>query len=476
MVSLGAVAACEDDPTPRAADFDAQAPAFDANRPPPADGGIPDTSVPDGDAGPGAVTVNVRNPAGQPIAGATVVFGSATGDVLQSLTSDATGTVTAVVPSGSQVTVVFSTSDDARLVTITAVEPGDVIVASDLTAANADLLGTVSVATQSDGGPSAVTYRYSSGDCSTSAFSGDPPPFVYGLAKDCVNAQGKLPVLAEAYGESGEPVGFQFAKNVTAPTDGGAVTPAFGAWSTAITQQTLNTTNLQLDGGSNYLAFAEIADGVMTTRSDFLPGTDAGGQSVFVHHAGYADAVQFEVSASLFYFGPGSGLVGNVTRAPAPTANGTTNVDFATRLPEITSSAVDGGAPGRPAIIWTPAASLGAADGTYVVAHWFEPIDGGQRRGTWTFVTPPSATSLTAPALPASVTSAPGAQADFESGGITHVITVEASFVNGYGDFRRGAGVIAPRRQLLENSGGMHVPALPVNGTVKFTAFTSNGD
>ena len=79
------------------------------------------------------------------------------------------------------------------------------------------------------------------------------------------------------------------------------------------------------------------------------------------------------------------------------------------------------------------------------------------------------------PALPPGVTSAPGAQADFAFNR-PRVVSVEASFVNGYPEFRKGAGAIAPRTNILENNFGMRVPALPVNGTVKFTAFTRNGD
>ena len=148
------------------------------------------------------------------------------------------------------------------------------------------------------------------------------------------------------------------------------------------------------------------------------------------------------------------------------------------RLPEITGSGVDAGTPKRPTIGWTPSGSLAAADGTYVVMKWYEAVDAGQVTGTWTFVTPSTVTSVTAPALPASVTLGPGASADYTSYyGLPRVVTVEASFVNGYADFRKGAGVLSPRRDLIDNNGGsLIVPPLPVNGTVKFSAYTVNGD
>ena len=82
-----------------------------------------------------------------------------------------------------------------------------------------------------------------------------------------------------------------------------------------------------------------------------------------------------------------------------------------------------------------------------------------------------------APALPASVTRGPGASADYTSYGLPRVVSVEASFVNGYSEFRKGAGVLSPRRNVIDNTGTpMIVPPLPANGTVKFSVYTVNGD
>lgn len=474
VASLAAVAACEDDPNPQAADFDAQAPTFDANRPPTPDGSIPDASVPDVDAGPAPVTVLVKTRSGQAVSGASVVFGAANGDVLQTVTSDATGTAAALVPSGAQVTVVFGNVDAPRLVTITAVEPGDVILASDLAPPTAPLSPSVEIGTEPDGG--AYYYRVASGSCGSAAFGGSSStPFLsYGVFPECIGAAGKVPVFVEADDDSFTATAYQFSKGNVAPTDGGVITPTLGAWSSSFNSQTVNVTNIVVDGGNgSVLGYGEIADGVMKPTMSYNAPADGGVQGVFKGHAGYPDAVQFE-AASHVYLSSAEAIVGTATREAPPAGDKTTNIDFATRLPEITSAGIDAGTPQRPAVAWTPVASLAAADGTYVIVTWYEAGDASQINGTWSFVTPANVTSVVAPKLPANIVATPGAGASF--GGIPRVVAVEASFVNGYAEFRKGAGVLAPPRAIIQNNSTMLSPPLPVNGTVKFSAYTVNGD
>jgi hypothetical protein len=480
LASLAVVAACEDDPNPVAPGFDAQAPSFDANRPPPGDSAIPDAGLPlpDADAGPLPVTVNVRSVTGAVVAGVTVVFGGATGDVLSTATTDANGLAVGLVPSGAMATVVLGTADAPRLVTVTALEPGDVIVASDF---ESDSNFTyVSQPEQPDGGPAgAFYYQLRTGSCSIGFFATDlNAPFTMGLTNECIGPNRKFPVVLEAYDDSFSQTGYRFKKGNDAPPDGGTVTPVFGAWSTAFNTQTVTGTNLTVDGGSYRLAYGEIADGVMKPNTAYVGFSDDGGASNAFDkaHTAFPDAVQYEIAAEVS-MNVGDSFVGVATRKAAPAGDDTTNIDFMGRLPEITSSGVDAGTPKRPSIGWTPSSSLATADGTYVVMKWYEEGDAGQISGTWSFVTPSTVTSVTAPALPASVTRGPGADANYTSYGLPRVVSVEASFVNGYADFRKGAGVLSPRRNVIENTGSsMIVPPLPANGTVKFSVYTVNGD
>jgi hypothetical protein len=399
---------------------------------PPTDADIPDATIPD--AGPAPVTVSVRKVTGEPVTGATVVFGACN------------------VPSGAMVTVALGTADAPRLVTITAIEPGDLIVVSDF--GSDTNLTTVSLPAEPDGGAGTYSYRLSSGGCSTFFFVGGTPPLTNDVHPECIGPNRKFPVMLETNDDSNVPTAFQFKKGNDAPPDGGTVTPTLGAFSTTFNTQTVNGSNVVDGGGNIAVGYGEIADGVMNKSGANIIGLDPSGgvTTSFEGHGGFPDAVQYEVAAHVFPVGAGDGLVGAAVRKAPPAGDDTTNIDFTGHLPEITNAGVDAGTPKRPAISWTPAASLAAADGTYVIVRWYEAGDAGQISGTWSFVTPGAVTSITAPALPANLALAPGAAADYTSSGLPRVISVEASFVNGYGELRKGAGVLAPRRELIENN------------------------
>ncbi|HVH41759.1 MAG TPA: Ig-like domain-containing protein [Labilithrix sp.] len=465
-VALAVVAACEDGSSPNGGpDFnlDGSVPTFDAHSTP-----MPEAGT-DADAGPQLVTVRVRNGANQPVAGATVVFGSAGGDVIQALTSDATGSASLDVPSGSQVTVAFGTDTSPRLLTITAVEPGDEIIALASTPSYDGPSANVSIIEPPDGGAEVSYYLHSTGECGTYG----TPPLEYFVDGRCTGAAGKFPVIVDGYDEGGQIVGFKFAKGLTA--DGGTVTPTFGPWSTAVTEQTIVASNLNDAGAANTVSYGEIADGVLTVTRTYVSLPDDGGTTAlatFQGRTGFPEAAQWDVT-SRQYKDDGVAFVGTAVRGAAPAANATTTIDFGARLPEITESSFDAGTPARPVVSWTTSASLANADGTYVVLRWGEPIDGGDAEGSWTFVTPPGTTSVAAPALPPGLR-APGAQASYERP--ARVVTVEASFVNGYASLRKLAGALHPSEPLIDDYGKSWLPALPADGTVRFSAFTRSGD
>jgi hypothetical protein len=463
-VALAVVAACEDDSGSGGSpglNLDSSIAPFDGSSPiPPNDGG---------DAGPSSVTIRVRDRANQPIIGASVIFGSAAGDIIQTLQSDSTGSASLEVPAGSQVTVAFGTETAPRLLTVTSVEPGDDIIAVAGSRASDAPPMNIAIAESPDGGPGVTYYYFSTGSCGDHG----TPPLEYPVDERCLGPDGKFPVLVEGTDTNGALLGFQFAKGLTAVPDGGTVTPTFGPWSTAVTQQTVVGSNLTDSGASNTLSYGEIVNGVLSVTRDYVDLPDDGGAtaaSTFQGRTGYGEAAQWDVT-SRRYVDEGVTFVGNAVRGAVPAANATTTVDFGSRLPEITESSFDGGA--RPLVSWKTAGSLASADGTYVVLRWSEEIDAGYASGSWTFIVPPGATSVAAPALPPGVR-APGAAASFSSP--ARVVTVEASFVNGYAPLRRLAGALHPSESVLEDNGYNFVPALPIDGTVRFTAYTRNGD
>jgi len=469
-LALGAVAACEDDSGGGSPfSFDAATPPFVEAGPVP----VPDAAATP-DAAPAVVTLTVVDTGTKPIVGRAVVFGDASGRALTTTTTDAQGRASAEVPAGSQATVVLGTSERPRFLTVLGVAPGDEILAVD----RARFFDPVDALARVDSPPpnapaAAVTYRLRSGDCflfETSDF-----PAESNLPSSCVQRQPRAPFLLEARDGTGTAVGFTFAKDVTVPTDGGTVAPPLGPWSTALTQQTVNATNLG-DAGARFVSFAEVTGGVRTLLEERFttPPPDGGAFSAtFVGHTGFAEAMQAEVVQTEGLRVGGRSITGVVVREDSRAANGQTTIDFGTRLPAITGSGIDAGSPVRPAVAWTSASPLTAADGVYVEIRWFEPLDGGDRYGAWTFVAPPSTTELVAPALPAGTVGLPSAASSFER---ARIVAVEASFVDGYATLRRAAAAAAPTDALLDDRGGAYAPALPANGTLRYSAHTVTGD
>jgi hypothetical protein len=308
--------------------------------------------------------------------------------------------------------------------------------------------------------------------------TGGSAPTTYVVSPRCFGRTAKVPVVVDANDANNRIVGFQFAKGVSLPDGGGVITPTLSPWSTATTTQTILAANPHDGGGWNRVSYGEIADGVLTANDLLFDVPNDGGnaaEAVFSGRTGFADAVQTEVGYRKSTGSGGVVIVGNAVRAAAPTGDTTSTIDFATRLPEITSASLTATAPARPVVTWTPAASLASADATYVVLRWFEDdLDGGTTDGTWTIVAPPGLTSVQAPALPASVLLSPGATATYATPAT--IVTVDASFASGYADARKAGAALLPSDMLVEDNGRHWAPPLPVNGTVRFTAFTQAGD
>jgi hypothetical protein len=189
------------------------------------------------DAGPQPLTVHVLLGLA-PESGVLVVFQDASGAVVSSATTDATGSVSQLVTAGSQVTVALGTTLAPRLVTIQAVEPGDVLTLVDTPPASTlaeNVNVTLPAPTWDASG--ATEYVYAA-QCGTSA--GSP---VY-VNPDC-QLNGQFPLLAYAQASGGQELAYTYQTGNALLEDGGtdAITVT-RPWATSSVVEQLTTSSL----------------------------------------------------------------------------------------------------------------------------------------------------------------------------------------------------------------------------------------
>lgn len=441
----------------------------------------PEASVPD--AGPLPVNVVVTR-AGAPEGNVPVVFHDAAGVVIASVVTSAAGVATQLVPAGSQVTVIMGTPEAPHLLTITEVEPGDTLTAVDAPATEG---GQVSVTALPTGAPPNSNFFASAGRCSGNI--GNAPPLDLYVAPECQLA-GTFPVFVTARDvESGEETGFTFKKdNKVGAPDGGGLPPVqvSAPWSTAFRTHTITVTNVP-PAKSVETAFSEVASGVAKPRTEYIynESPDAGTfQTQSPGHPGFPDFVQSEIERH-DYYGQGMGVTAIATREASPAGAATTTFDFTALLPLVAEATLDGTTRDRPSITWKAeeGKAFDGADGAYVLIRWYVAENGTERNGEWTFVTPASRTTVKAPQLPTELTKF-GPPADVDAGAVevaflepAIVTLVEGTAIAGYGDFRKiSASVPAAAALRWSSSGGVFIPPLPVDGTLRATAYTRNND
>lgn len=471
--SLLVVAACED-PDGSGGQADASAEGSVSPSPtgttPVSPDGAPPTRP---DAGPSVVTVRVRDVANKAVAGASVLFSDAAGAQLALVASDANGVATFAAPSGAQVTVGFGDDLLPRLLTITGVEPGDDLVAADVDAYGDGPSRSLRIETLPANPPGGVQTYARLGPCFGSL---NTTPASLSFAARCAQRSASFPVLVDRRDGNGLTTGWTAAKNVSFVADGGETPVSFPAWTTGYVAQTVTVKNAADAGGNLYVAYGEIANGVVVPDSSYVGPTGNERSATFRGHAGFGEALQAEAYAYDYSVtGGGMGLIGTAVRAAAPTTDGGVDLEWGNRLPTVTGAGVDAGVSARPSVTWTTAGSLASADGTYVVLSWSEPRDAGQALGTWTVIAPPTATSVQVPAIPAGFKGAPSTVPSYANP--PRILTVEASFVPGYAQLRAAGAALTPSTEVLQGGGSANVPALPSNGAVvRFTAYTRNND
>jgi hypothetical protein len=270
-------------------------------------------------------------------------------------------------------------------------------------------------------------------------------------------------------------LGFAFTKNnaLTVVDDAGSLDVAVGGpWSTAITAQTLNVTNVPTSQ-SPWIYYSEVAEGVTFPLPQRSP-PDAGlpaGETLYATHVGYADFVQTEVGS---YESPG--FVAMATRGPAPTVDATSAMDWSAlnTLPSVTHTNVDRTVLAQPMIHWTTAAgTLGASTAVIAYMSWYgSDPDGGSQTGSWTIVSQGTTlAALQAPAVPAASSAfTPIAGSTF---GFATVSAIQgATALPSYAQVRAASSLFAPLTQTTcVGYFGPAIPPLPVAGTVMVSVY-----
>jgi hypothetical protein len=387
--------------------------------PPPHDASVDVPTAPDAsEAAPAAVSIAVFGASG-PEQGITIVYEDATGAVVGTpATTGTTGMVSQVLPTGAtMITALLGTAAAPNVYTVMGVQPGDTIVVPDFASLVPFASGTAQVNDLPTTPPANTTsYDAFAGSCSNASAM---PPIPVGLSSGtgglgCIGLGSfggsygaAVPMLVEAIDANGNVLGFTFQKNnPLSAFDAGllSLSLAGDTWSTSVTTQNLVVTNLPDGGAAPSTAASESADDILHVLPLYFLTDDAGATNTQVTtHVGYADTLQAEAWSTPNY----QWFVATATAAAAPTANGTITID-ATPLgvvPQITATNSDTTTPARPTLSWTTAGGSLASTTTGLIASlaWALPLDGGAYLyGNWTIVAPSSATSLQAPALPAS--------------------------------------------------------------------------
>jgi hypothetical protein len=450
LAALCTLFACEDasvigqpDPfvPPDAANLDVVAP--DVYTPPERETG---TSLP-----PLAVTVVVTN-RGKFVSDRLVVFHGADGAVLSSAKTDVDGraTSTGAVPAMASVLLGTEKSYKREIITWTAVEAGDVLFASDVSDDETGSFGVVFPGAAEG----ASSYSASAGGCT--GFTGDPSQVLTLYVDPGCLGPTQSAVLGRATGD-GAVVAYAFKRNAGfPPADGGSAAVTLGPWVTP-ENVTMTFANAPQGDVSIDQRLFEIANGAWFHNEE---RTFAGEGVEFKVAPGFADARQGLVRVGL----GAAGASTVIARRAAPTA--TMALDFAGALAPFADATLETTNLVRPEVSWTFASALGNADGGAVQIHWWRPSD--DTAFVWSFVVPPNATRVKAPAMPAE---AAGWLPDDEAGAPffeePELAFAHSDLLAGYNQFRAAQGLLLTGKHVTRDD----AIVLPANGNLKATVF-----
>jgi hypothetical protein len=466
------------------------------------DGSTPDGSTPDGspgenlDAGPDAAdvaadVVDAGEPgtvqvlvlaSGAAEQGVTVVFSDATGALITTGVTDAQGSVVQAIAAGGQVTALLATKDAPSLVTVTGVEPGDVLKFHD--GPFPDLQGTAEVTfkglPQADA--SLTDYNVMSGVCGYDSQVG-PGTFDYPMTGNCMNAEGQFPVLAEASGTTVGLIAWESGKGTlnADPMGVSKVDLSSASWSTTYGSETVTLLDVPDAAYPPWTTVFEdaTADSLSSvgyfSSSTTSTSLDGGVQSIFPLHPGLGDFDQVEVDIQTVETNGLSTIAiadrVNATTQASPSATDT--IDYNDALPAFTGETVDATNPLRPTFAWTSGAPLSAAAALIVSAQWSDPSDdaGDLRYGTWTVIVPPGQASVVLPQIPSAPGFGPVAGTSWYEGGYA-IAAVNGDPYPNYDSIRAAAAIFGPL-MFSPSTTTATLPTLPANGRARLSEYLS---
>jgi hypothetical protein len=410
------------------------------------------------------VTMTITGPTG-PESGVSVVFHDPFGTQLGVATTDATGTVSMLVPAGSMATAIFGTPDQSTLVSIAAVQPGDVIALVDPTQ-QASFSAQLSAIMPDSAPPGETTQlQLTVADGCTRDASSSTESVPFDLEASCVGPNGLFPVLVVAVDEGGNPLAYDFKDDNPIGVDGG-VTPNVslsGDYTSNFGTQTIETTNSDPDGLPLIEASVrQIADGVGYTQQQQIADVadDGSSQTIFTIEPGFASSLQTEVDV-----GNGGSLVATVSREAAPTLSGTDSFDISGLPPAIENAIIDMSNVETPNITWQSSNPLSnGTSGVVLSVGWTGDEGENTQTGTWILIVPSTATSVSPPALSDVVAAySPAGDASWSLSG---VVAIGGSLAPSYDVFRGFIGGVLTAFGPAAASSFPVVPVLPANGTL----------
>lgn len=371
----------------------------------------------------GTATVIVYDD-GNPAPGRWVVFSDESGALLSTTKTAKDGSASGPMTARGMITVASSTST-GRLLTMTAVLPGDRVIVGEREdeggAGNAICRVALTVPSAF---PKAARHVVSVGVNDT-AVTDATTPVTLAVMKRLV-VDGKVRAVARALDESGRPLAYSHAfidGCVQGEGGAGSVSARLPTWSTDFRTFTIETS-----GGEHGTIEGSItlvppgADAFALGMREAPLGGDAKLELLAPRPLGTRGKTKIEVK---YEDGHDHAEI-EEARDSLPE---TTKVALAERLlPRIRDAIIDGQGTPRPSVRWSATQSLASADA--IVARLAWPAS---REHVWTIVAPPDSPSrLVVPALPDELaTWRPDARP------ITPAVgAVEASFWNGYSDVK----------------------------------------
>jgi hypothetical protein len=421
------------------------------------------------------VTVTVVN-YDAPVPDVRVVFHDATGAVTADHRTDANGKVTAPT-APPMLTVIFGgglapapnyPTPGGAYVTYTSVAEGDSLVVEASPAPAeiaADIKNPVGHWNVTVPGAFTAATRHSAlatRNCQGGSAVLPPPALDVILQPACLNAQNAI--LGTAENANGDILAFAWKKGLAAPATGQTTAVTLDQpWAGGV-PFSLKATNIPAEGKTQG-NFVLIADGASFPIRGNTTGEVGDGQGLrsIVPPPGFATAVQSSVYTEVEGDSADFAMFGVVKREPSASA---TTLDMAQALPRITSPAATLSASGRAEASWSSVAPLTTSDGGYVILGWSQPINATELAYfTWTFVVPPNATTVQAPAVPEDVASP---KTDIDTATIAFV---ESSLVPGYKEWKA-----MPLPALRIDPGFDVGQALPSDATVRFSIAVQDTD